>query len=516
MKLLELDQLRIQGIRLIALISATCAVLFAAGVTFGLIDGGWPLVLFAGLLNILPLQMAITGRHDPIARLVMGVVVPAVPAMLVYAFQGHIWQMDMHMYFFAGLAALMLLCDWKPILLATLLIAFHHLLLDYLAPEWVFTGSGNLGRVLVHAIAVTVESLLLTLMTLRLHSLIDAQNAARAASENLADEAEAAMVEARLAQAEAERALCLAAESENRATAERDRREASERASAATRSQELHALAAQFESSVHVVVTSVGSAASQLEMASTALNDLANDSGRQSAEVAERASGASRAARAVAGSVAELSRSIAGIAAKIDQQAELSARARANSETGDGAVRTLASRVTDIGEFTGRIQGIASNTNLLALNATIEAARAGAAGHGFAVVATEVKSLAGQVALATAEITLLIDSVHAGAEIAEGSLNDVSRVVEQLVEAASGIRDMLSEQRRTAQILEDNAQHTAEGADEMAGRIGEVAAVANEAGRLSNQVRGAAGDLLGHAVSLEEATRTFVEKLKAA
>lgn len=516
MKVSELDQLRLRGVRLLVLLSSCCVVPLAIGAVLNVTNIGWPLVLLAIAFHIVPVRMALASRHDLPARLAVGVLAAANPALLVFVFRGDPWQMDMHMFFFVSLASLALLCDWRPLLLASALIALHHLLLDFVAPQWVFVGSGNFGRVVVHAVAVSGAFAALAYLTHRLRELITAQSLARDVSERLAAQAEAASVEARTAQTEAERALAGAAVSEARAAAERCLREKNEQAAAATRARELLELAEQFEGSVHAVVTSVGTAAMQLESASVALNDLANDSGRQSAAVATRASDASRAARAVAGSVAELSHSIAGIAASVDQQASLSDHARSNSATGDQAVRTLAGRATNIGEFIGRIQAIASHTNLLALNATIEAARAGAAGQGFAVVATEVKSLAGQAARATDEIKALIEGVHAGARVAEGSLGDVSRVIDELANAAMGIRDMLAEQRRTAQLLEENAQHTAEGADEIAERIGEVASVANEAGKLSSQVQRAAGDLLGHSISLEDVTKTFVKQLKAA
>ena len=339
MKILELDELRARGVRLLTLCGWIFVALLGLGVSLGLLVGGWPLVLFAAVLNILPTFMTLQGRHDQVARMILAVVAAAYPALLVYAQQGDRWQMDMHMYFFVALAALAILCDWRPLLLATGLVAVHHLLLDYVAPQWVFQGVGNFSRVMVHAVAIVLECAVLVYLTRRMRSLLISQGEARGASEILAREAEAATAEALKAQAAAEQALAAAADADQRAASERGRREQFERAAADLRSRDLLVLAEQFESSVHAVVASVGAAATQLESASSSLSDLANDSGRQSAAVAERATGASRAARAVAGSVGELSRSIAGIAASIDRQAELSARARSNSTTGDQAVR---------------------------------------------------------------------------------------------------------------------------------------------------------------------------------
>jgi len=523
MRVYELDALQMRGMRLIVGGGWLFTLALAIAAVTGWTTTGYLPCLIALIFNIVPTRAAIIGRHDLYVRLTAGVIAAVHPALLVYALQGDPWQMDMHMYFFVGLAALTVLCDWRPLVLAAGLIAVHHLLLEYAAPEWVFTGTGNIHRVMIHAVAVVLQCAVLSYVTHRLRSLLLGQSQARFDSDRSADDAivarkqaEAAMLDARSAQADAESALAVAAEAERRAASERDQRQAAEQAADEIRREELITFAGQFETSVHAIVTSVSTAATQLESTARALNDLASDGGRRSAAAAERASNASKAAKAVAGGVGVLSRSIAGISANVDQQAELSVRARSNSSTGDDAVRKLTGRATDIGEFAGRIQDIASRTNLLALNATIEAARAGEAGRGFAVVATEVKSLAGQAANATKEISGLIASVHSGARIAEGSLRDVSGVIGELADAAASIRDMLSEQSRTAELLEQNALDTASGADETAAHIGEVAAVANETGLLSGQVRGAAGELLDQALTLRHATTTFVERLRAA
>lgn len=72
-------------------------------------------------------------------------------------------------------------------------------------------------------------------------------------------------------------------------------------------------------------------------------------------------------------------------------------------EDGERIAEVL-NRMKGLSIFTKVIRSIAMQTNLLALNAAIEAARAGEAGHGFAVVAEEVRKLSQQTEAATAQI----------------------------------------------------------------------------------------------------------------
>ena len=70
--------------------------------------------------------------------------------------------------------------------------------------------------------------------------------------------------------------------------------------------------------------------------------------------------------------------------------------------------RVMSSVLGQINEIARTISGVSGQTNLLALNATIEAARAGEAGRSFAIVASEVKSLAQRSSSLSTEIAGLI------------------------------------------------------------------------------------------------------------
>ncbi|KFI29290.1 histidine kinase [Haematobacter massiliensis] len=99
-------------------------------------------------------------RHGiaPPTRFLSAVVLMAEPAVIIGLLDGHSWQMDWHMYFFAMLALTIAWFDERATLTAAVVTGLHHLLLLFILPGLIFPSDAHLGRVLLHAAIVAFQT----------------------------------------------------------------------------------------------------------------------------------------------------------------------------------------------------------------------------------------------------------------------------------------------------------------------------------------------------------------------
>jgi len=381
-------------------------------------------------------------------------------ALLVYAFSGSPFQIDMHMYFFASLAICASWVNWRPTLAFAGLTAVHHLVLFFLIPAAVFPGETGFSRVILHAVILVLEAGALVALG---HSL------AKAFAQN--DEA---MRETRIATDQATEMSQKAEQAQQQNLEDSKRREA-ERAGDTQRLQfamealgrGLHQLAEgdlrfrltdQFDGSLDKLRGDFNTSMETLEHLVAELGNSALEMREGSNGVCDDAERISKRTEQQAVSLEETAAAIGRITENVQtastragEAGRLVDEATKNASISEAIVSKAVNAMTEIegssrqiGQIITVIDEIAFQTNLLALNAGVEAARAGEAGKGFAVVAQEVRELAQRSASAAKEINTLIETSSTQVSSGVTLVNQTGEALRSIGEQVKNINDYIA------------------------------------------------------------------------
>ncbi|MGY1625313.1 methyl-accepting chemotaxis protein [Geodermatophilus sp. SYSU D00965] len=264
------------------------------------------------------------------------------------------------------------------------------------------------------------------------------------------------------------------------------------------------------------VLTLVGASASRLEDASQKLNtaadaiaDNARTAAGQAGVVVTSAGEVAASVDTVATGSSQMETAIREIAQNATAAARVAGQAVTVAEDTTRTVGKLGDSSQEIATVVKLINGIAEQTNLLALNATIEAARAGEAGKGFAVVASEVKELAQETARATEDISRRVEAIQADTAGAVEAIGQISSVIGEINDFQATIAAAVEEQTATTNEMNRNVAEAAGGSRDIASAITGLAAGTEETNARVADAQRAAAELARMSGELQGAIRRF-------
>lgn len=284
----------------------------------------------------------------------------------------------------------------------------------------------------------------------------------------------------------------------------------------ADRQARVDGLIGTFRETVRGVLDAVNSENREMEASAGSLSSIASQTTAQADSVSNASLDASKNVEAVATAAETLSTSISEISRQVGQTRNIVEQATGATIETDAKIAGLADSADKIGEVILLIQGIAEQTNLLALNATIEAARAGEAGKGFAVVASEVKELATQTAKATEAISTQITDIQKETESSVDAIRGIAETMREVSSATEAISAAVEEQGTSTAEISENVRSAAAGSNGVSENIVGVRQAADESQGTAERVLSAAKGVSNNTEQLRHVIDEFLDNVAAA
>jgi methyl-accepting chemotaxis protein len=282
------------------------------------------------------------------------------------------------------------------------------------------------------------------------------------------------------------------------------------------RKAELNQFVEAFRTKIGGIIEQVLNSSGQFEKDAQQLSVTAHSTAEMSGQSADASRQASEHVRSAATASNELSQSIVEISRRVLDSNNVAADAVKQAMATDQRMAELTAAGDRIGDVVKLITSIAEQTNLLALNATIEAARAGDAGRGFAVVAQEVKTLAGQTAKATDEISSHIVNMQRATGESVDAIKAIGLTIERISEITTSISSAVEQQGTATKSIAAGVQAAAGGTLDVADNIERVARGAGETETTSGQMLRSAKALSDVSVHLKDEVERFLDSVRAA
>ena len=251
------------------------------------------------------------------------------------------------------------------------------------------------------------------------------------------------------------------------------------------------------------------------------LSRLASDAAERAADNGQAAAGMAVAAAqtadnltGIAGSANDLGLLFQSIEGEVRQAGAAIRAAVEQTRLGSAQTEQLRVQADGIGEVTALIDAVARATATLALNAGIEAARAGEAGQGFAVVAREVKLLAGQTREAAAEIASRIEHIRSTVgHVAQGH-GLMGSAIEKADRLSASLFDAVARHGAFSRGIAASMAEAGESSEHVRVSASQISNNASAAVDGARAMREAASQLAAEAQRLDARASLFIEAIR--